>query len=227
MNITIKILLGIIFGFACTVMIIGLSTTPSNNRLWNTDQAVLPYAEINNNLISIHNIRNFEYTSTTSYTKNYYDKTYDLSTLKKVYYIVEPFSGFPGSAHTFLSFEFSTTTGTTIASSTRGFLAISVEIRKEQGETFSALKGLFNTYEIMYVIADERDVVKLRSNYRKDLVYVYPVKTTEAKAQDLFIDMVKRTNKLKDNPEFYNSITNNCTTNIVRHVNTITPKKSL
>ncbi|MES2436594.1 MAG: DUF4105 domain-containing protein [Patescibacteria group bacterium] len=195
--------------------IVNWSTEPSNDRNWNADQAVLPYAEIRENLISVHNIRNFTYASTTSYTPNYYDKTFDLNKLKKVYYIVEPFSGFVGSAHTFLSFEFENDQ----------FLAVSVEIRKEQGEKFSAFKGLFNSYELMYVLADERDAVKLRSNYRKDQVYVYPVKTTQAKAQDLFMSIITRVNTLKDKPEFYNSITSNCTTNIVEHVNAITPNK--
>jgi hypothetical protein len=199
-------------------IIVGLVTTPSNDRNWNADQAILPSAEINGNSISIQNIRNFSYASTTSYTANYYDKTYDLSNLKKVYYIVEPFSGFVGSAHTFLSFEFE-------HASSSEFVSISVEIRKEQGEKFSAVKGLFSSYELMYVVADERDVVKLRSNYRKDQVYVYPIKTTPEKAQALFIDMLTRVNHLKDTPEFYNSITNNCTNNIVAHVNTITPKR--
>ncbi len=196
-------------------IILNLATTPSNSRQWNEDQAVLPYADIQGDIITAHNIRNFTYASTTSYTKDYYDKTFDLSKMKKVYYIVEPFSDFKGAAHTFLSFEFEDDQ----------FLAISIEIRKEQGELFSALKGLFNKYELMYVFADEKDAVKLRTNYRKDMVYVYPVKTTEEKAKALFLDMMDRANKLKDKPEFYNSLTNNCTTNIVRHVNTITPQR--
>jgi hypothetical protein len=135
--------------------------------------------------------------------------------IKKVWYVVEPFSGIPGSAHTFLSFEFENSK----------FLAISVEIRKEKGESFHPIKGLLNQYELMYVIADERDVVKLRSNYRKDLVYVYPIKTTEEKARSMFVDMITRVNDLKDHPEFYNTLTNTCTTNIVRHVDKISPNK--
>ena len=199
----------------CVFVIVHFSTKASNDRDWNNDQNILPYAEINNNLISIHNIRNFSYTSTTDYTPNYYDKMFDLNKLKKVWYIVEPFSGIPGSAHTFLSFEFEGDQ----------FVSISVEIRKEKGESYNPIKGLFNKYELMYVIADERDVIKLRSNYRKDLAYVYPVKTTQEKAKELFRDMIVRANNLKDHPEFYNTITNTCTTNIVNHVNKITPNK--
>jgi len=191
------------------------STHPSNDRVWNTDQEILPYAEIQDNLVSIHNIRNFSYTSTASYTPNYYDKMFDLSKIKRVWYVVEPFSGLPGSAHTFLSFEFEDDQ----------FVSISVEIRKEKGETYDPIKGLFNKYELMYVIADERDVIKLRSNYRKDLVYVYPVKATTEKAKGLFLDMVERANDLNQHPEFYNTITNTCTTNIVSHINKITPDR--
>ena len=139
----------------------------------------------------------------------------DLNKIEKVWYVVEPFSGIPGSAHTFLSFEFEN----------NQFVSISVEIRKEKGETYNPIKGLFNKYELMYVIADERDVIKLRSNYRKDLVYVYPAKTTKEKAQELFLDMVERANNLSQHPEFYNTITNTCTTNIVAHVNKITPDR--
>lgn len=194
---------------------VGLVTSPSNDRNWNDDQAILPYADIDGDLVTIYNIRNFDYTSTTEYTKNYYDKTFDVGEIEKVWYIVEPFSGIPGSAHTFLSFEFADDQ----------FVSISVEIRKEKGEDYHPIKGLFNQYELMYVIADERDVVKLRSNYRKDLVYMYPVNTTKEKAGKLFVDMVERANDLKEHPEFYNTITNTCTTNIVHHVNTLTPDR--
>ncbi len=209
------ILLVLILLITCVFIIVHLSTKASNDRNWNDDQVVLPYAEINNNLVSIYNIRNFSYASTTSYIPSYYDKVFDLNKIKRAWYVVEPFSGIPGSAHTFLSFEFED----------NQFVSISVEIRKEKGESFHPVKGLFNKYELMYVIADERDVIKLRTNYRKDLVYLYPAKTTKEKTTALFLDMINRTNSLKDNPEFYNSVTNTCTTNIVRHVNDVTPNR--
>lgn len=219
LHIIIKIifysLLVFAFIFLCVYAYTHFFIKPSNDREWNTDQAILPYADISGSIATIHNIRDFTYASTTSYTPAYYDSVVDISTLKKVYYVVEPFSGFPGSAHTFLSFEFSN----------NKFLSISVEIRKEKGEKFSAIKGLFNQYELMYVIADERDVIKLRSNYRKDLVYVYPIKTTPEKGQQLFVDMLNRANKLRYKPEFYNSISNTCTTNIVAHINSISPQR--
>lgn len=206
---------GIIILLTTLFVTVSLLTEASNDRDWNIDQAVLPYAEIEGDIVSVHNIRNFSYTSTKEYTPNYYDNTFDLSKLKKVWYVVEPFSGIPGSAHTFLSFEFDGD----------DFVSISVEIRKEKGESYHPVKGLFNNYELMYVIADERDVIKLRTNFRNDSVYLYPIKVSKEKSRELFLDMIMRTNELKDNPEFYNTITNTCTTNIVSHVNKISSNK--
>src|SRR3989344_8388295 len=205
----------IIFILAIVFTITNLLTKPSNDRDWNEDQQILPYSEIKDNKVAIHNIRNFTYASTTSFVKNYYDKTFDLDKIKNVWYVVEPFSGIPGSAHAFLSFEFEGDE----------FLSISIEIRKQKGQAYHPIKGLFNQYELMYVIADEKDVIKLRSNYRKDLVYVYPAKTTKEKVQKLFLSMIERANRLKENPEFYNTVLNTCTTNIAKHVNSISPKR--
>ena len=145
----------------------------------------------------------------------YYDADYDLSQLKKVYFIVEPFSDFKGPAHTFLSFEFEG----------GKYVAVSVEARKSKGQSYHPVKGLLKQYELMYVIADENDVVKLRTNYRKDKVYMFPVRVSQDKARTLFTDILLRAEKLRHEPEFYNSIFSTCTTNLVDHVNKITPKK--
>jgi hypothetical protein len=207
--------LGSLVLIGLTVFVISLITKPSNDREWNTDQALLPYATIAGDMVTVNNIRNFTYASTTSYVPDYYDKTFDLNTLKRVWYIVEPFRGVPGSAHTFLSFEFEG----------NEFISISVEIRKEKNESFNPFVGLFSQYELTYVIADERDVIKLRTNHRKDIVYLYPAKVTQEKRKELFLSMIRRANTLKDSPEFYNTVTNNCTTNIVKHINEITPNR--
>ncbi len=211
LKILLFIVLGLIFAYGCLL----LFTKASNNRDWTDDQKVLSHAEINNNLVKIYDIRNFSYKSTSDYIPNYYNKSFDLEKIKSVDFILEPFSDFAGAAHTFLSFGFEDDE----------YLAISIEIRKEKGEKFSAIKGIFNKYEIMYVVADERDAIKLRSNFRKDKVYIYPVKTTKEKKQALFLDMLKEVNKLYSNPKFYNTLTTTCTTNIMKHANTITPKK--
>ncbi len=182
---------------------------PTNDRDWSLDQKILAYADIKDNIVTIHNVRNFRYKTTDDYTPGYYDRIYDLNKIKQISYVVEPFSDLAGPAHTFMTFEFEG----------NNFVSISIEIRKRAGKTFNEVLSALNYYELMYVIADERDVVALRSNYRHDMVYMYPMKTSKEDAAALFLDMVKRANKLKNEPEFYNLFLSSCTTNIVDHVN--------
>jgi hypothetical protein len=184
---------------------------PSVHRDWTIDQARLPSAEFHGNLVTIRNIRNFTYRSESDYTPAWYARTFDLRKLESAWFVVEPF-GKGGAAHTFVSFGFGG----------NDFVAISVEIRKEKGESFSPLKGLMRQYELMYVVGDERDLIKLRTNYRRDVVYLYPVDTTREKMRKMFTAMLGRANQLAKEPEFYNTAINTCTTNLVRHVNEIT-----
>src|SRR3989338_4387700 len=206
-----------------------LSLKPSNDKNWRADQQVLAYADINDNLIHVHNIRNFSYKSEEEFTPGYYNKTYDLNKLEKVYFIMERFSNFQGQAHTFVSFEFSSSAESYGGSASGGedsdFLAITVEARREVGETWDPFRGVLRQFELMYVIADEQDVVKLRTNYRNDPLYIFPIKTTKEKSQAMFLEMIKRANKLKEKPEFYHTVSSSCTTNLVKHVNTISPEK--
>ncbi|MEI7943014.1 MAG: DUF4105 domain-containing protein, partial [Candidatus Riflemargulisbacteria bacterium] len=118
-------------------------------------------------------------------------------------------------AHTFLKFNFEDSSP----------LVVSVETRKEKGEIFSILKGLFNAYELMYVLGDENDVVKIRTVYKKDPVDSYPLILSKKESQELLLDMLRRSEKLRNKPEFYNSLTNNCLTNIIYHLNRVTEKK--
>jgi hypothetical protein len=163
--------------------------------------------------VTIHNIRFCDYKSAKNYELRHYDKTFDLSKLKTVDFIRVPFPETPELAHTMLSFGFDD----------RDYLAVSVEIRKEQGEEFNPLLAMFNKYEIMYVLGDERDLIGLRANHRLNDVYLYETRATPEQVRRLFEGVLARVNKLKDEPEYYNTITNNCTTNIVRHVNTLSP----
>jgi uncharacterized protein DUF4105 len=198
---------------AAAIVLLVLLRRPSNARDWSPDQKVLATATVRGDIVEIRNVRNFRYRSETDYTPAYETRTYDLRKLDSVWFVVERF-GAAGMAHTFLSFGFG-----------EEYVAISIEIRKEKGESFSPLKGMLREYELMYVIGDERDLIGLRTNYRHDVVYLYPVRTTREKMRRVFLDMVQRADKLAAQPEFYNTLTNNCTTNIVRHVNTISPKK--
>ena len=184
---------------------------PSTTRDWNPDQRVMPLASFRGQHVDVSNIRNVEYRSTDDYTVRHYNRTFDLDALRSLWFVVEPFHGMEGPAHTLMSFGFADDV----------YVAISVEIRKEKGEKFSPLLGILKRYELMYVVADERDVIKLQSNFRKDDVFLYPIRTTAERRRQMFVEMLERANRLAQHPEFYNTLTNTCTTNIVRHVNTI------
>ncbi len=187
---------------------------PKLESNWTADQATLASAEISGDEVKLTQVRNFIYRSESDYTPAYYDTAVRLSDLERVDYIVEPF-GDLGAAHTFVTFVFAD----------GQYISISVETRREVGEKFSPLLGLLRQYELVYIIANEKDAVGLRANYRHDIVYLYPTTLTVAEGQQLFVDLLERANKLRTQPEFYNTVNNNCTTNIADYVNEIRPQK--
>lgn len=186
---------------------------PSNQRQWEPALAVLPYAQFEGNLVTVRNIRNCEHLGETDYIVRHYDKTFDLNRLQTVDFMVVPFKDAPSLAHTMLSFGFAD----------QGYLAVSVEVRLEEGETYSPVKGAMRQYELMYVLADERDVIPLRTRHRDSDVYLYRTRATPPQSRALLLDVLARVNKLAVEPEFYDTFTNNCTTNIVNHINRIYP----
>lgn len=188
---------------------------PRTDRVWSPDMARMPSARFAGDSVHVHNVRNAVYQSADSYTVAWEDRSYDLRRLESVWYMVEPFAEMKGPAHTLVSFGFAGD----------DYLAVSVELRKEPGEHFSPIKGLFKQYELMYVVGDERDLLKLRTNFRRDSVYLYPVRATPEQRRTLLVSMLERANQLQAEPEFYNTLTNTCTTNIVRHVNEISPRR--
>lgn len=200
-------------GLLIGAVIFAVSVRPSNDRNWSPDQSQLSTARFRGDSVDVQNVRNVHYRSTTDYDVRWEDRSYDLSRLESVWFMVEPFSGWRGPAHTLLSFGFGD----------GEFVAISVEVRKEQGESFSPLKGVLRRYELQYVVGDERDLIGLRANHRRDSVYLYPVRTTPERMRELFVSMLERANALAAEPEFYNTLTSTCTTNIVRHINVIAP----
>jgi hypothetical protein len=188
------------------VMLWFLLIPPSNNRDWQPDVAVLPFAEVNGDRVTIHNIRNCDYQSETNYTVRHYDKTVDLAKLQSVdFYVV--YWGSPNIAHTMMSFGFGGD----------DYVCFSIETRKEKGEGYSAIKGLFRQFELIYVLGDERDLVRLRTNYRHEQVYLYRLTSDLATARLVFLDYLKEVNRLHEQPEWYNAITANCTTLIRGH----------
>lgn len=189
---------------------------PSNQRDWSVGQDRLPAAHFARDSVTIRNLRNFGYDTLGNATSYAFEtRAYDLNRLVAVWFVLAPFEpDNRGPAHSFLSFGFSDSQ----------YVAISVEARKQRSETYSIVKGLLKQYEIMYVIGDERDLLRLRVA-RGDDVYLYPIRTTPAKARALFVQMLQRANTLREHPEFYNTLTNNCTTNILEHANSIATRK--
>ena len=192
-----------------------LSRHPSNDRDWSPDQGELATARFAGDSVYVHNVRNARYRTTPDYDIAWEDRAYDLRGIESVWFVVEPFSGHKGPAHTFVTFGFRD----------GRYVGISVEIRKERGESFSPWRGATRGYELTYVVGDERDLIGLRANFRHDSVYLYRTTATPEKARQLFVSMLERANHLAAHPEFYNTLTSTCTTNIVRHVNEIAPKK--
>jgi hypothetical protein len=184
------------------------SISPSNDRDWQPDVAKLAYATINGNQVTIHNIRNCDYRSETDYTPRYYDKTFDLDKLESSD-LVCVYWGSSAIAHVMTSFGFGGD----------DFVTISIETRKEKGETYSTLAGFFRHYELIYVVADERDVIRVRTNFRnpREQVHIYRARAPAENRRALFLDYIKTLNELAERPAWYNTLVDNCTTGVLRH----------
>lgn len=186
---------------------------PSLDREWKKGEERLAWADFEGRRVRVHNVRNARYRSLDDFDVAWEERTYDLDRLRTAWFVVEPFSDFRGPAHTLMSFGFEG----------GDYLAVSVELRKEEGETFSPVRGLLRQYELMYVVGDERDLIQLRTNHRHDQVYLYPVRAPRERIEQMFVSMLRRATRLREEPEFYNTLTSSCTTNIVSHVNELVP----
>jgi hypothetical protein len=190
-------------GVAAVVIGLWSCIPPSNDRDWQPDVAVLPYAEVHGNQVTVHRVRNCEYRSGSDFDVRHEDRTYDLSRLRSLDFFVVYWSS-PAICHTMLSFGFDD----------GKYLCLSVETRKEKGEDYSAIKGFFRQYELIYVLADERDLVRLRTNFRDEQVYLYRLRTEPDEVRAVFLDTMNRINSLRARPEWYNALTHNCTSNL-------------
>ncbi len=184
-----------------------LLKSPSHDRQWKTEYRLLPHAEIAGDMVTVRNIRNFSYDADGGVrAADYYDRTFDIASLRSVTYGISHFYGY-GLAHTFLSFEFSNDRR----------LVISIEARQEIGEFYHPLDGLQREYELIYVVGDERDIIGLRTHIRKERVLLYEISIGRERSRMLFRSMVQRVNEIREQPEFYNTLADNCTTGIVRY----------
>ena len=178
---------------------------PSNERDWQTEVAREPWAEVNGDLVTLHHVRDFDYRAgdeTGEKNPVWETRTVRLSDLTGIDAFLN-FWGVSWMAHPILSFQFRNAPP----------VAISVETRKEKGESYSALGGLYRQFELVYVVADERDVIRVRSNHRQgEDVYLYRTTIPQAEARERFLEYVRSMNELHDHPRWYNAVTANCTT---------------
>lgn len=186
------------------------SITPRNDREWQTDVARTSHVDVDGDRLTFHEVRNFDYRSETDYTPRWETRTYDLAKLEGLDLYMSYWDA-SGIAHTIMAWDFSD----------GQHLAISIETRKEVGEEYSAVKGFFKQFEIYYVVADERDVIRLRTNYRNEQVYLYPLRTPISRARRILLDYVDSINALHERAQFYNAATANCTTSITKHIRKI------
>lgn len=190
------------------VMTWWFSLSPSNNRNWQPDVARLPWAEMNGDKLTVHNVRNFDYVTETEYTPHWETRTVNVSEIEGLDLFVIHW-GSPLIAHGILSFQFRDSP----------HLAFSVEARKTVGQSYSAIQGFFRQYNLIYIAADERDVVRVRTNFRPgEDVRLYRTKTTPADARRLFLAYIKWMNELAEEPRWYNALTQNCTSGVTSYL---------
>jgi hypothetical protein len=204
----------ILLGFAATLGWF-LSIRPRTDRNWLPDVAVLPRAEVDGDLVRVHGVRNFDYRTTEDFEVRYDDRTFDLKKLQAVDVYYCYWDQNEAVAHTMFSWDFG---GTDV-------LCLSVELRREVGEEAGPLPGIFKQFELIYILGDERDLVRLRTNYRRERVFLIRSMLTPDEGRRVLLDVLATVNRFRMQPEFYRTIGNNCTTSVVDIVNSVLPEK--
>jgi len=181
-----------------------LTIKPSHEGIWQPDVAQLGWADIKGDEVTLHNVRNCEYRTETDYTARWETRSVRISQITGVDLAIT-YWGSPWIAHPIASFQFADALP----------VCFSIETRKQQGQTYSTIGGLYRQFELIYIMADERDVIRLRTNYRLgEDVYLYRAAMTPAQARERFHEYVRSLNEIRDHPRWYNAITTNCTTSI-------------
>ncbi len=193
------------------VNVVHYSLSPAGEHDWSADQEHMPRAVFADGSVRLENFRSARYRSTSDYEVWWGARSFKLDQLERLDFVHEILPPLGLIAHTFLSFGFAD--GRQVV--------ISAEIRKKEGDRFSPLRGLFRNYELMYVVGEENDLIGLRTDMRGNPVYLYPARADPEQIRELFLHMLERANRLAESPEFYNTLTRNCTTSIVRHINEI------
>ncbi len=180
-----------------------LTLSPTNDSDWQPDVAQEAWADIQGDEVTFHNVRNCDYRTETDYTPRWETRTVRISQITGIDLAIN-YWGSPWIAHPIVSFQFADAPP----------LCFSIEIRKKLGQAYSTIGGLYRQFELIYIVADERDVIRLRTNYRKEDVYLYRTTVSPAQARERFLEYVQSLNSLRNTPRWYNAITTNCTTSI-------------
>ena len=180
---------------------------PSNNRPWRAEVTNPPRAFLDGDRVRFTNFRNFKYRSRDDFDVRYEERDVDVSRVVSIDFIVSHWNDGP-IAHTFLSFNLDDGSPP---------VCISIEARPEVGERFAPLPAMFKQFELFYVVGDERDIIRVRTNYRNEQVFVYRVRATPETARAMFRLYLERINSLAERPEWYHLLSNNCTLNMIRY----------
>jgi hypothetical protein len=199
----------------CLIVVWFTLIPASNDRDWQTDVAETARAEIDGDTITIENVRNFWYRSDDDYDARWETRAYDVSRLQTLD-ITFSYWASRAIAHTMLSFGFDD----------GQYLCLSVETRKEVGEVYAPLASFFKRFELIYVLGDERDLLALRTNFRREDTYVFPSAMGPDKVRALLLDILERVNQLADRPEHYRTIRHNCMTSLLRHIDKVHERRS-
>jgi hypothetical protein len=192
-----------VFGAFAIVLFWWLTLKASNDRTWQPDVTQTAWAEVKGDDVTIHNVRNCEYRTETDFTPRWETRAVRLSQITGIDLAIN-YWGSPWIAHPIISFQFADALA----------LCFSIETRKTIGQTYSALEGFYRRYTLIYVVADERDVIRLRTNYRREDIYLYHTVASPAQARGRFLEYINTINELRDHPRWYNAVTHNCTTSI-------------
>jgi len=195
--------LGILSGACALVTAWWLTLKPSNDCAWQSDVAQMAWAEIEGDEVTVHNVRNCDYRTETDYTPHWETRTVRLSQITGIDLAID-YWGSPWIAHPIVSFQFADAPP----------LCFSIETRRKVGQTYSTIGGLYRQFELIYIVADERDVIRVRTNYRKEDIYLYHTTISPAQARERFLEYIYSLNALRNKPRWYNAITTNCTTSI-------------
>jgi hypothetical protein len=195
--------LAIMLGAFTLVVLWWLTLKPSNDRAWQPDVSQTAWAEINGDEVTIHNVRNCDYRTDTDFTPHWETRTVRFSQITGIDLAIN-YWGSPWIAHPIVSFQFADALP----------LCFSIETRKTIGQQYSTLEGFYRQYTLIYIVADERDVIRLRTNYRREDVYLYHTLASPEQARQRFREYLSTLNALHENPRWYNAVTQNCTTSI-------------